>query len=142
MPAAIAAASGESGQAEAIEPGAVVRCVLESIALRYRWVLERLEAAAGVRVEVVHLVGGGSPGGRRAGRGGGGGQPAGPGAGAAPGRLGGRGAGAGAAVGPAADLQALPRRALGGGLDAVPGPGFEGGVTCERFTRRRSPCSS
>jgi rhamnulokinase len=38
----------------------VVRCVLESLALRYRWVLDRLEAVTGTRVDVVHVVGGGA----------------------------------------------------------------------------------
>jgi rhamnulokinase len=60
LPAMLAAACGESGQAAVAEPGAVVRCVLESLALRYRWTIERLEAVTGVRVEVVHVVGGGA----------------------------------------------------------------------------------
>jgi rhamnulokinase len=38
----------------------VVRCALESLALRYRWVLERLEELLGRRIDVVHVVGGGS----------------------------------------------------------------------------------
>ena len=42
------------------EPGAVVRCALESLALRYRWVLERLEELIGRRLDVIHIVGGGS----------------------------------------------------------------------------------
>src|SRR5207247_4592082 len=42
------------------EPCAVVRCALECLALRYRWVLERLEELTGRRLEVIHIVGGGS----------------------------------------------------------------------------------
>src|SRR5262249_19810769 len=42
------------------EPGAVVRCALDSLALRYRWVLERLEELTGQRLDVIHIVGGGS----------------------------------------------------------------------------------
>ena len=38
----------------------MVRCVLESLALKYRWVVERIEAIAGRRVEAIHVVGGGS----------------------------------------------------------------------------------
>jgi rhamnulokinase len=34
--------------------------VLESLALRYRWTLDRLEAVTGQVVEVVHVVGGGA----------------------------------------------------------------------------------
>lgn len=40
--------------------GATVRCALESLALCYRWVLDRLEALTGQRTEVIHIVGGGS----------------------------------------------------------------------------------
>jgi rhamnulokinase len=38
----------------------VVRCALESLALRYRWVLEKLESLTGRRLEAIHVVGGGS----------------------------------------------------------------------------------
>jgi rhamnulokinase len=37
-----------------------VRCALESLALCYRWVLERLEQLTGRRLEAIHVVGGGS----------------------------------------------------------------------------------
>ena len=40
--------------------GAVVRCALESLALKYRWVLERLEELLGRRLDTIHIVGGGS----------------------------------------------------------------------------------
>jgi rhamnulokinase len=40
--------------------GAVVRCALESLALKYRWVLERLEEILGHRLEPIHIVGGGT----------------------------------------------------------------------------------
>lgn len=42
-----------------VDPGAVVRCSLESLALRYRWVLDRLEELLGRRLETIHVVGGG-----------------------------------------------------------------------------------
>jgi rhamnulokinase len=60
MPAALADYCRRTGQPAPAEPGAVVRCALESLALRYRWVLERLEELTGRRLEVVHVVGGGS----------------------------------------------------------------------------------
>ena len=41
------------------DPGEVVRCVLESLALKYRWVLERSEEITGRRAGVIHVVGGG-----------------------------------------------------------------------------------
>lgn len=60
MPGAIADYCRRTGQAEPQGVGAVVRCALESLALKYRWVLERLEELTGSRIEVIHIVGGGS----------------------------------------------------------------------------------
>lgn len=40
--------------------GAVVRCILESIALKYRWVLDNLEELAGCCMEPIHIIGGGT----------------------------------------------------------------------------------
>src|SRR5256712_7105634 len=59
MPGALADYCRRTGQPVAQEPGAVVRCALESLALRYRWVLERLEELHGRRFDVIHVVGGG-----------------------------------------------------------------------------------
>lgn len=41
-------------------PGEIVRCVLESLALAYRQVLETVDTLAGRTSEIVHIVGGGS----------------------------------------------------------------------------------
>jgi rhamnulokinase len=60
MPAALADFCKRTGQPVPVEPGAVVRCTLESLALRYRWVLEKLEELLGRRLDVIHVVGGGS----------------------------------------------------------------------------------
>lgn len=60
MPAALAEFCRKTGQPEPREPGPVIRCALESLALRYRWVFERLEELTGKRLEVIHVVGGGS----------------------------------------------------------------------------------
>jgi rhamnulokinase len=60
MPAALADFCRRTGQPAPAEPGAVVRCALESLALRYRWVLERLEELLGRRLDTIHVVGGGS----------------------------------------------------------------------------------
>jgi rhamnulokinase len=59
MPAAIGDCCKKTGQPVPVEPGDVVRCALESLALRYRWVLERLEELAGKRLDTIHIVGGG-----------------------------------------------------------------------------------
>ncbi|RME85686.1 MAG: rhamnulokinase [Caldilineae bacterium] len=40
--------------------GAVVRCILESLALKYRWVLGSLETLVGHRLNTIRIVGGGS----------------------------------------------------------------------------------
>lgn len=60
MPTALAEFCRRTSQAAPVELGAVVRCALESLALRYRWVLERLEELLGQRFDVIHVVGGGS----------------------------------------------------------------------------------
>ncbi len=59
MPGRIRRFCQETGQAPPEEPGAVVRCVLESLALKYRWVIERAEEITGRRVDAIHVVGGG-----------------------------------------------------------------------------------
>ncbi|HEX5942668.1 MAG TPA: FGGY-family carbohydrate kinase, partial [Anaerolineales bacterium] len=40
--------------------GEVIRVALESLALKYRWVLERLEELTGKRLDPVHIIGGGT----------------------------------------------------------------------------------
>lgn len=60
MPASLADFCRRSGQPAPDGVGGTVRCALESLALCYRWVLERLEALTGRRIEVIHIVGGGS----------------------------------------------------------------------------------
>jgi rhamnulokinase len=59
MPAALADFCRRTGQPAPEEPGPVVRCALEGLALRYRWVLGRLEEMLGRRLDVIHVVGGG-----------------------------------------------------------------------------------
>jgi rhamnulokinase len=60
MPQALADFCRKTGQPAPAGPGAVVRCALESLACRYRWVMERLEQLTGRRIEVIHILGGGS----------------------------------------------------------------------------------
>jgi rhamnulokinase len=59
MPAAIEGFCARTGQPPPQDRGATVRCVLESLALKYRWVLERIEEMQGQPVSAVHVVGGG-----------------------------------------------------------------------------------
>ncbi len=60
MPAAIRGYCRRTGQPEPATPGGIVRCCLESLALKYRLVLGDLERLAGRRLEVIRVVGGGS----------------------------------------------------------------------------------
>jgi rhamnulokinase len=59
MPQALADFCRKTHQPAPKDPGAVIRCALESLALRYRWVLERLEELLGRKLETIHVVGGG-----------------------------------------------------------------------------------
>ena len=49
----------QNGQSRIDDKGQIVRVVLESLALNYRWVLEKLEAISGEQIDVLHIVGGG-----------------------------------------------------------------------------------
>jgi len=60
MPARIRQACRASGQAVPESTGQVIRCALESLALKYRWVLGRLEELRGRRLDMIHVTGGGS----------------------------------------------------------------------------------
>jgi len=59
MPNKIRQFCRDTGQTVPESKGAVLRCALESLALRYRWVLEKLEAMLALRIGVVHIIGGG-----------------------------------------------------------------------------------
>lgn len=60
MPTAIQAFCRETNQPIPDSEGALIRCCLESLALKYRVVLGWLEELTGVPVEVIHIVGGGT----------------------------------------------------------------------------------
>jgi rhamnulokinase len=60
MPAAIQKFCRQTGQPVPESKGAIIRCVLESLALKYRWVLERLEANLGRSLKAIHIIGGGA----------------------------------------------------------------------------------
>ena len=59
MPARIRKLCEASGQRPPEGDGEMARCVLESLALKYRWVVEKAEELSGRRADVVHVVGGG-----------------------------------------------------------------------------------
>jgi rhamnulokinase len=60
MPKRLAEHCARTGQTAPAQPAGMVRAILESLALRYRQVLESLEKLTGQRIEVIHIVGGGS----------------------------------------------------------------------------------
>jgi rhamnulokinase len=60
MPTRIQSFCRRTGQRVPETKGEIIRCSLESLALKYRWALEKLEAMVGKRLETIHVVGGGS----------------------------------------------------------------------------------
>ncbi|MDZ7269558.1 MAG: rhamnulokinase [candidate division KSB1 bacterium] len=60
MPQAIADFCRQTQQAPPEDKGGFVRTILESLAFRYRFIIERLNAVSAEPVAVIHLVGGGS----------------------------------------------------------------------------------
>ena len=60
MPVRIQSFCREIGQPVPESRGEIVRCVLESLALEYRWVAERLDEMVGHRLPTIHIIGGGS----------------------------------------------------------------------------------
>jgi len=60
MPQAIRDYCTRTGQRRPEGVGETIRCCLESLALKYRWTIERLEELGGRRLEVLHIVGGGT----------------------------------------------------------------------------------
>ena len=60
VPAAIRGFCREHGEPEPRDEGEVIRCCLESLALKNRWVVDGLEEVTGRRIETLRVVGGGS----------------------------------------------------------------------------------
>jgi rhamnulokinase len=60
MPEAIARYCRNTNQPVPLTVGQVARCIFESLALKYRLVIERLETLTGKPVGILHIVGGGS----------------------------------------------------------------------------------
>jgi len=60
MPDAVRDFCRRTGQAVPQSEGEVIRTAIESLALKYRYMLEKLEALVGGRLDVIHIVGGGT----------------------------------------------------------------------------------
>jgi rhamnulokinase len=59
MPAAIRQQCKVVGEPIPTSPAAVIRCAMDSLALKSRWVIERLEQISGRCLSCIHVVGGG-----------------------------------------------------------------------------------
>jgi rhamnulokinase len=60
MPARIAQACRRTGQQPPADPGAIVRCILDSLALAHRRTIAAVQELSGRHVDTVHVVGGGA----------------------------------------------------------------------------------
>ena len=60
MEQAVRSFIAETGQTAPSDRGTILRCVYESLALKYRYVNETINRVTGTETEVVHIVGGGS----------------------------------------------------------------------------------
>jgi rhamnulokinase len=60
MPRAVRELCSQTGQTPPEGIGATVRCCLDSLALKYRYVLDALEMLTGTPIHTLHIVGGGS----------------------------------------------------------------------------------
>jgi rhamnulokinase len=60
MPDAVREACARTGQAIPVNKGQIARCIFESLALKYRYVLDQLAALRGKPVSTLHIVGGGT----------------------------------------------------------------------------------
>lgn len=59
MVSAITAFCRETGQPAPTGVPATLRTIIESLALKYRWVIERLEEVTEQRIDTIHMIGGG-----------------------------------------------------------------------------------
>jgi rhamnulokinase len=60
MPKTIQGYCKETGQTVPENKGAILRCVLESLALEYRWVVEQIDHLIGKQFPIIHIIGGGT----------------------------------------------------------------------------------
>ena len=60
MPSAIRSYCRQKGQPEPNSKAEIVRCIFESLALKYRYILEFVQTLTKKKIDVLHIVGGGS----------------------------------------------------------------------------------
>jgi rhamnulokinase len=59
MPKRINDYLAQTGQQKILDKGQMVRAVLEALAFKYRWVIEKIEDITGRKIDCLHIVGGG-----------------------------------------------------------------------------------
>lgn len=60
MPAAILSFCRDTGQTSPVDKGEMIRTIFEGLALKYRHVLEQIQKMQKIKLDVLHIVGGGS----------------------------------------------------------------------------------
>ena len=60
MPKRIVDFCKHTNQSLPLMKGGIIRCALESLAFKYRWVLEKLESVKGEAISTIHIIGGGT----------------------------------------------------------------------------------
>ena len=60
MPSRIALYCRKTNQPVPVDEGAFIRCAMESLALKYRWTIARLESILDTSIKTIHVVGGGT----------------------------------------------------------------------------------
>ncbi len=60
MPAAICAFCEKTGQGRPCNHAEIIRCVYDSLALKYRFTLDQIISVTGIQVTKIHIIGGGS----------------------------------------------------------------------------------
>jgi len=60
MPGRIAQYCKQTGQHVPENKGEIVRCIFDSLALRYRWTVERINELMGTKIPFINIVGGGT----------------------------------------------------------------------------------
>ncbi len=60
MPARIQQLLRDTGQSVPGDKGGLLRCIFESLALKYRQTLQQLEEVVGYSIDIIHIVGGGA----------------------------------------------------------------------------------
>lgn len=59
MPKKIALKCAQTGQPMPETPGQTIRCIIESLALKYRWALDQIEGIVGKELKEIYILGGG-----------------------------------------------------------------------------------